>query len=75
MAEVDTALYEQYRHLLFAIAYRMLGSAMEAEDMVQEAFLRYENASDQAIQSPKSLPDDHRHTAVSRPAQIGQNAA
>jgi RNA polymerase sigma-70 factor (ECF subfamily) len=54
MAEVDTALYEQYRHLLFAIAYRMLGSAMEAEDMVQEAFLRYENASDKTIQSPKA---------------------
>jgi RNA polymerase sigma-70 factor (ECF subfamily) len=54
MAPVDTELFEQYRHLLFSIAYRMLGSAMEAEDMVQEAFLRYENAHDKDIQSPKA---------------------
>jgi RNA polymerase sigma-70 factor (ECF subfamily) len=54
MVAVNTELYEQYRHLLFSIAYRMLGSAMEAEDMVQEAFLRYENAHDKDIQSPKA---------------------
>ena len=30
--------FEAYRGLLFSIAYRMLGSAMEAEDLVQEAF-------------------------------------
>ncbi len=54
MASVNTELYEQYRHLLFSIAYRMLGSAMEAEDMVQEAFLRYENSHDKDIQSHKA---------------------
>src|SRR4051794_9890667 len=54
MASVNNELYEQYRHLLFSIAYRMLGSAMEAEDMVQEAFLRYENSHDKDIQSPKA---------------------
>lgn len=37
--------FEQYRPLLFSIAYRMLGSAMEAEDIVQEAYLRYQRAS------------------------------
>ena len=31
---------EALRPLLFAIAYRMLGSVAEAEDIVQEAFLR-----------------------------------
>ena len=49
----DPETFENYRPLLFSIAYRMLGSAMEAEDMVQEAYLRYENARD--IQTPKAF--------------------
>ena len=47
--------FEDYRHLLFAIAYRMLGSAMEAEDMVQEAWLRYQAVSPETIDSPKAF--------------------
>jgi RNA polymerase sigma-70 factor, ECF subfamily len=35
---------EELRSYLFAIAYRMLGSVAEAEDVVQEAFLRYHEA-------------------------------
>lgn len=31
-------LYHAYRNLLFSLAYRMLGSVMDAEDVVQEAF-------------------------------------
>ena len=36
--------FEDLRPLLFSIAYRMLGSVSEAEDVVQEAFLRYHRA-------------------------------
>jgi RNA polymerase sigma-70 factor, ECF subfamily len=40
-----TEEFEQLRPLLFAIAYRILGSVSEAEDAVQETWLRYEAAS------------------------------
>jgi RNA polymerase sigma-70 factor (ECF subfamily) len=47
--------FERYRRLLFSIAYRMLGSAMEAEDIVQEAYLRYRDTPPENIQSPKAF--------------------
>jgi RNA polymerase sigma-70 factor (ECF subfamily) len=39
--------FEELRSLLFAIAYRILGSVSEAEDAVQESWLRYDAASTQ----------------------------
>ena len=47
--------FEQYRRLLFAIAYRMVGTAMEAEDIVQEAYLRYRSALPTRIDNLKAF--------------------
>src|SRR5258708_37263758 len=46
-----TASFESHRAHLFSVAYRMLGSAAEAEDILQEAWLRWEAADPAAIQS------------------------
>jgi RNA polymerase sigma-70 factor (ECF subfamily) len=46
--------FQRYHSLLFAIAYRMLGSASEAEDMLQESYIRYMQAAPQEIRSVKS---------------------
>src|SRR5215472_5210155 len=46
--------FETYRPLLFSIAYRMLGSASEAEDMVQETYLRSRLTQDDQIRSLRS---------------------
>jgi RNA polymerase sigma-70 factor, ECF subfamily len=45
----------ELRPLLFRLAYRMIGTRAEAEDAVQEAFIRWEKAADDEIRSPKSF--------------------
>ncbi|QUY40510.1 RNA polymerase sigma-70 factor [Acaryochloris marina] len=44
----------EYRSLLFAIAYRMLGTVMDAEDMVQDTFLKWQTVSKSQVRSAKS---------------------
>lgn len=50
----STDTFEQYRRRLRGIAYRMLGSRADAEDMVQEAWLRWHHTDTTAIRAPEA---------------------
>jgi RNA polymerase sigma-70 factor (ECF subfamily) len=52
MADAD--LFQSHRRQLFAVAYRMLGSASDAEDVVQDAWLRYAAAQPSDLRSPQA---------------------
>jgi RNA polymerase sigma-70 factor (ECF subfamily) len=49
------ASHGELRPLMFSIAYRMLGSATEAEDVVQDAFLRMHGVPSDDVDSPSSF--------------------
>jgi RNA polymerase sigma-70 factor, ECF subfamily len=80
---VGLTAFDDLRPLMFSIAYRMLSSVGDAEDVVQEAFLRYERAlaAGDEIESPKAylsavvtrLAIDHvRSARVRRERYVGQ---
>ena len=59
---IRLATFDQYRGLLFSIAYRMIGTIADAEDMLQETFIRWHQSADQDIRSPRAFLD----TIISR---------
>ncbi len=52
--DADGAAFEEWRPLLFGIAYRMLGSAADAEDVVQDACVRWLRRDDEPVRSVRA---------------------
>jgi RNA polymerase sigma-70 factor (ECF subfamily) len=51
----DVQSFESHRRALTGLAYRMLGSRAEAEDVVQDAYLRWHEADHAAIEQPRPI--------------------
>ncbi|HEY1176476.1 MAG TPA: RNA polymerase sigma-70 factor [Phytomonospora sp.] len=49
-----TELFTEHRRLLFSVAYRMLGSVADAEDAVQDSWLRWSAVDPSAVDHPKA---------------------
>lgn len=49
-----TTAFESHRARLYGVAYRMLGSRSDAEDVVQDAYLRWHRATTDDIRSPEA---------------------
>jgi RNA polymerase sigma-70 factor (ECF subfamily) len=47
-------VFEEHRSYLVGVAYRMLGSVAEAEDVVQDSFLRWQRAGEETIEHPRA---------------------
>ncbi|MBE1534333.1 RNA polymerase sigma-70 factor [Actinomadura algeriensis] len=52
-AEMTDETFEEHRGLLFAVAYRMLGTAADSEDAVQDAWLRWSSADRSDVRDPR----------------------
>lgn len=73
--------FEAHRRRLFGLAYRMLGSRADAEDIVQEAYLRWHEADRERIENPEAWLvtaatrlsiDRLRRLKTEREAYVGQ---
>lgn len=54
MTGTHTEVFQHHRRQLFGLAYRMLGSATDAEDVVQEAWLRWDRADRAQVRDARS---------------------
>ncbi|MFE1861176.1 RNA polymerase sigma-70 factor [Streptomyces anandii] len=51
---METDLFEEHRPVLMGVAYRMLGRVADAEDVVQDAWLRWSRADHDAVREPRA---------------------
>ncbi|MFF8437969.1 RNA polymerase sigma-70 factor [Streptomyces bacillaris] len=79
-ADPATDVFEEHRPVLAGVAYRMLGRITDAEDVVQEAWLRWSSADREEVREPRAYlvrittrlaVDRLRHLRSRREAYVG----
>ncbi|MDG9715705.1 RNA polymerase sigma-70 factor [Streptomyces sp. DH24] len=69
--DIATDVFEEHRPVLMGVAYRMLGRVADAEDVVQEAWLRWSGTDRSAVREPRGyLVRVTTHLAVDRLRRI-----
>jgi len=54
LADLDQQVFHQHRNLLFSVAYRILGTAADAEDAVQDSWIKWSAADRSQVADPKA---------------------
>ena len=73
MTDDSGARFEPHRRRLFAVAYRMTGSVADAEDCVQEAFVRWQRADREAVENDEAfLVRTVTRLAIDRQRQVSR---
>ena len=67
----DVAAFLAVRPRLFGFAYRMLGSVAEAEDVVQDVWLRWQGTDRRAVHNPAAFLDHHHDPAGDQRRYVG----
>jgi RNA polymerase sigma-70 factor, ECF subfamily len=50
----STEVFEEHRSLLFTIAYEITGTVTDAEDVVQDSYLKWTTVADAAVVNPRA---------------------
>jgi RNA polymerase sigma-70 factor (ECF subfamily) len=78
--DIATEVFEEHRPVLMGVAYRMLGRVADAEDVVQEAWLRWSGADRDTVREPRAYlvrittrlaVDRLRHVQARKEAYVG----
>lgn len=74
--DTDAAIFEQLRPRLKAISSRIVGSDAEAEDIVQDCFLKWRNVEQAALETPAAwLTTVVQHHSIDRLRKRARDAA
>ncbi|MFI6172528.1 RNA polymerase sigma-70 factor [Nocardia sp. NPDC051052] len=52
--QAEPSVFDQFRPLLFTIAYEILGSAADAEDVLQDSYLRWRDIDQDEVEHPRA---------------------